>query len=78
MIPPLITPPTTEDLAAAQARRATARAWLKKHARDLGGLACLAMVITGVWGLAGWAWALIAAGTPGTAFYLVGEFRGRN
>jgi hypothetical protein len=75
MMPPLVTPATPQDLAQSQARREALRAWFSKHAQDLVGFACVGLVVTGVWGIAGWAWALIAAGAPGTAFYLVGEFR---
>ena len=39
------------------------------------GLGAIALVVIGVWGLAGWAWACIAAGTPFAAFYVWGEAR---
>lgn len=39
------------------------------------GLSALALIVAGVWGLAGWEWAAIAAGAPFQAFYLVGEAR---
>lgn len=44
-------------------------------ARDVIGLAALGLVVAGVWGLAGWEWAAIAAGLPIAAFYVWGEAR---
>ena len=43
--------------------------------RTLIGMGALALVVLGIWGLAGWAWAAIAAGLPVGAFYLWGEVR---
>ena len=43
--------------------------------RTLIGVSALALVVVGIWGLAGWAWAAIAAGLPVGAFYLWGEVR---
>lgn len=43
-----------------------------RHAIGLGGIA---LVVIGVWGLLGWAWACIAAGAPFAAFYVWGEAR---
>jgi hypothetical protein len=43
--------------------------------RTLIGLGALALVVAGIWGLAGWPWAAIATGLPVGAFYLWGEVR---
>lgn len=43
--------------------------------RDITGLVSLALIVAGVWALAGWPWALIAAGTPAAVFYVWGEAR---
>lgn len=42
-----------------------------KHIVGYGGIA---LIVAGVWGLAGWQWGLITAGTPFAAFYLLGQF----
>lgn len=42
---------------------------------DAVGLLSLGAIVAGVWGLAGWEWAAIAAGTPPGVFYLWGEVR---
>lgn len=49
--------------------------WLKNHAGDLIGLAAIGVICIGIWALAGWAWALIAAGTTPAGFYLWGQVR---
>lgn len=41
--------------------------------RTLVGVASIGLIVVGIYGLAGWPWALIAAGTPAAAFYLWGE-----
>lgn len=48
---------------------------LRAAAPSLIGLACLGLVVAGVWGLGGWEWGLITAGAPGAAFYVYGEAR---
>jgi hypothetical protein len=48
---------------------------LRAHARDLVGLTALALVVAGIYGLAGWQWAAIATGFPVGGFYLWGEVR---
>lgn len=37
------------------------------------GLVSIVVVAVGVWGLAGWPWAVITIGLPPASFYLVGE-----
>lgn len=41
--------------------------------RNLVGLSALAVIVVGIWALAGWPWGLIAAGSPGAGFYVWGE-----
>jgi hypothetical protein len=48
---------------------------LRESARSLVGLAALALVVAGIWGLTGWQWAAIATGLPVGGFYLWGEIR---
>ena len=43
--------------------------------RHVVGLCAIGLVVIGVWGLAGWAWACIAGGAPFAGFYLWGEAR---
>lgn len=60
-------------LTAAVATRAGAI--LRAAMPSLIGLASLALIVLGVWGLAGWAWASIAAGSVPAAFYVYGQWR---
>ncbi len=39
------------------------------------GLAGVALVVAGVWGLWGWEWAAVVAGLPVAGFYVWGEAR---
>jgi hypothetical protein len=41
-----------------------------RYAIGIGGLV---LIVVGIWGLGGWAWAAIAAGLPTGGFYLWGE-----
>ncbi len=58
-------------------RRVSRAVWSVKAEliRSAIGLAGVALVVAGVWGLLGWAWALIIAGLPVAGFYLFGELR---
>ncbi len=58
-------------------RSAVRAAWSAKAEliRSAIGLAGVALVVAGVWGLLGWAWAAILAGLPVAGFYLFGELR---
>lgn len=51
---------------------------LGKVAPSMVGLGCIALVVAGVWAEFGRGWGLIAAGLPGAAFYLLGEWRSLN
>lgn len=47
----------------------------RTQAEEIAGVAGFGAIITGVWGLWGWEWALIAAGLPVAGFYLWGQIR---
>lgn len=46
--------------------------------RSFVGIGAFGLIVVGIWGLAGWAWAAIAAGAPPATFYAIGEWRAAN
>ena len=48
---------------------------MRESLQRLAGPASIGLIVTGIWGLVGWQWALIALGIPPAAFYLYGEMR---
>lgn len=56
-------------------REILTRAMAAVSLRHVIGLCAIGLVVVGIWGLAGWAWACIAGGAPFAGFYLWGEAR---